>query len=61
MKNFSLRLLVSIAMMLPTFASVAQSSKKLSGSIIGTQYSVDYDTNAQSTTVNTKANVFDGN
>ena len=61
MKNFSLRLLVSIAMMLPTFASVAQSSKKLSGSIIGTQYSVDYDTNAQSTTDNTKANVFDGN
>ena len=35
---------------------------KLSGTIIGTQYSVDYDNgNAMSTTVNTKNNVFDGN
>lgn len=34
---------------------------KLSGRIIGSQYSVDYDNNnAQSTTVNVKANVFDG-
>ena len=34
---------------------------KLSGTIIGTQYSVDYDNgNAKSTTVNTKNNVFDG-
>lgn len=34
---------------------------KLSGSIIGSQYSVDYNTNKSSTTVNTKDNVFDGN
>ena len=35
---------------------------KLTGTIIGTQYSVDYDNgNAKSTTVNTKDNVFDGN
>ena len=35
---------------------------KLTGTVIGTQYSVDYDNgNAQSTTVNTKNNVFDGN
>ena len=35
---------------------------KLSGTIIGSIYSVDYDNgNAQSTTVNTKNNVFDGN
>ena len=33
----------------------------LTGSIIGTQYSVDYTTNAKTTTVNTKENVFDGN
>lgn len=33
---------------------------KLTGTIIGTQYSVDYDNgNAKSTTVNTKNNVFD--
>ena len=36
--------------------------EKLTGTIIGTQYSVDYDNgNAKSTTVNTKNNVFDGN
>lgn len=35
---------------------------KLTGTVIGTQYSVDYDNgNAMSTTVNTKNNVFDGN
>ena len=36
--------------------------EKLTGTIIGTQYSVDYDKgNVKSTTVNTKDNVFDGN
>lgn len=35
-------------------------SEKLSGGIIGTRYSVDYNTGQQSETVNTKANVFDG-
>lgn len=34
---------------------------KLTGSVIGSQYSVDYSTNKSSTTVNTKDNVFDGN
>ncbi len=35
-------------------------SEKLSGTVIGTRYSVDYNTGQQSETVNTKANVFDG-
>lgn len=35
-------------------------SEKLSGTVIGTRYSVDYNTSQQSETVNTKANVFDG-
>ena len=34
---------------------------KLTGTVIGTLYSVDYDSGQQSTTVNTKDNVFDGN
>ena len=40
--------------------ALAQSSK-LSGTIIGTKYSVDYETGQQSVVVNTKAKVFDGN
>lgn len=36
-------------------------SEKLSGTVIGTRYSVDYDTGQQSETVNAKNNVFDGN
>lgn len=36
-------------------------SEKLSGTIIGTRYSVDYDTGQRSESVNTKANLFDGN
>lgn len=47
-----------------TIARTKQEAKpvKLTGTIIGTQYSVDYDNgNAKSTTVNTKNNVFDGN
>lgn len=36
-------------------------SEKLKGTIIGTRYSVDYNTGQMSETVNTKANVFDGN
>lgn len=34
---------------------------KLSGTIIGSRYSVDYNSGQQSTTVNVKENVFDGN
>ena len=36
-------------------------SEKLSGTVIGTRYSVDYNTSQQSETVNTKNDVFDGN
>ena len=36
-------------------------SEKLSGTVIGTRYSVDYNTGQQSETVNTKNDVFDGN
>ena len=36
-------------------------SNKLSGNVIGSVYSVDYNTNQQSVTVNVKENVFDGN
>ena len=34
---------------------------KLSGTVIGSRYSVDYTSGSQSTTVNVKNNVFDGN
>lgn len=40
---------------------VVVESEKLSGTIIGTRYSVNYDNGQMSETVNTKANVFDGN
>lgn len=55
MKPFviSILSLISIA---PLFAQ----SSKLSGTIIGTEYSVDYATNKKSTTVNTRENAFDG-
>ena len=33
---------------------------KLTGTVIGTKYSVDYNSGSKSTTVNTKDNVFDG-
>ena len=45
--------------MLPTVAT-AQRSTKLSGTVIGSTYSVDYGTGLQSTTVNTAACAFDG-
>ena len=60
MKNNFLRLFLCIELIMTAFGASAQSAKKLTGDIIGTKYSVDYDTNAQSTTVNTKENVFDG-
>lgn len=47
-----------------TVYSISQKSgdyKKLTGTVIGSRYSVDYNNgNSQSTTVNTKNNVFDG-
>ncbi len=41
--------------------AVADDDVKLTGTVIGTQQTVDYNTWAQSTTVNTCANAFDGN
>ena len=40
--------------------AVADDDVKLTGTVIGTQQTVDYNTWAQSTTVNTCANAFDG-
>ena len=37
-----------------------QADDQLAGTVIGTQYAVDYSTNARTTTVNTCANAFDG-
>lgn len=39
----------------------AESSQKLTGTVIGTRLSVNYSTGGSSTTVNTKDNAFDGN
>lgn len=38
----------------------AQTSQKLTGTVIGTQYSIDYNSGNRSTTVNTKDKAFDG-
>ena len=46
---------------IPKFDVEAGEDGSLPGAIIGTKYSVDYGNGAQSTTVNTKANVFDRN
>ena len=44
-----------------TITQASGDYKKLTGTVIGSKYSVDYDNgNSQSTTVNTKNNVFDG-
>jgi len=43
-----------------TLFTVLADSHKLTGTIIGTELSVDYNTNKSTTTVNTKENVFDG-
>ena len=56
------RVWTSEAVTAKTKEEVHADPAKLSGTIIGTQYSVDYNNNnAKSTTVNTKDNVFDGN
>ena len=47
-------------MAMTTVVAMAQSTK-LNGTIIGSKYSVDYETGQQSVVVNTKAKVFDGN
>lgn len=43
------------------FSLFAVESSKLTGTVIGSQYSVNYNNSSASTTVNTKANAFDGN
>lgn len=60
MKHSYLKIATLVCLSLLSSNLLAQSSAKLSGSIIGTKYSVDYSTGNQSTTVNNKANVFDG-
>lgn len=60
MNHFYSRISAFFCLCLATLGMMAQTSKKLSGDIIGTKYSVDYSTNTQSTTVNNKSNVFDG-
>ena len=54
------RSFVSVFFVLLALDVLGQSIGKLSGDIIGTTLSVDYNTNTQSTTINTKENVFDG-
>ena len=50
-----------IALLLLSSAMLnAQTSHKLSGTIIGTEYSVDYSNGSRSTTVNVEGNAFDG-
>lgn len=52
--------ILSFALFLFPFMAMGQ-SKKLTGTIIGSKYSVDYGTGQSTTVVNTKAKVFDGN
>ncbi|MDL2213292.1 CotH kinase family protein [Bacteroides sp. OttesenSCG-928-J23] len=53
---------ISAAFLLIQFSLSAQESTKLTGTIIGTKECVDYDNNnIKTTTVNTAANLFDGN
>lgn len=54
------KLLTASIVAVCTFASSA-SDPKLSGTVIGSTYSVDYSTGSKSTTVNTAASAFDGN
>ena len=46
---------------MPALCAVADNSKKLTGTVIGTTESVDYTTSKKSTTVNTREMAFDGN
>ena len=61
MKNFYPRLALCLCLILQAMGGVAQTATKLSGTIIGSKYSVNYDdTSKGSTTVNTKDKAFDG-
>lgn len=55
------KLISLVSLIIAVCSANAQTSVKLTGAVIGTQYSVDYDHNNQkSTTVNTIKNAFDG-
>lgn len=56
-----LRNLFAIAMAAATAISANAADAKLTGTVIGSTYSVDYRTGQKSTTVNTAADAFDGN
>lgn len=60
MKRILISFLLAI-ISLPLLANSSEESSKLSGTIIGTSLSINYNTNSSSTTVNTKAMAFDGN
>jgi len=47
-------------LLLLSHSVVAQNATKLSGEVIGSAYSINYNTNSASTSVNTKDNAFDG-
>lgn len=55
-----LRYALSLLFLFLPITLLAQRSPKLTGEIIGTELSIDYTTNAQSTSVNTRACAFDG-
>lgn len=59
-KDNKVPLALLLLMLLPS-ASLRADDNLLSGTIIGTELSVDYATGQSSTTVNTRANAFDGN
>lgn len=52
--------LLALCLALSAAGATAQQSAKLDGTVIGSKYSVDYNTGNQSTTANPKSNVFDG-
>ena len=56
----SILLAFNITLLFPFFAGAQVSQKLPATNIIGTAVSINYDTNNQSTTVNTIANAFDG-
>jgi len=56
----NLRKLYSFLLMFVSLNAIAQTSEKLSGVVIGTQYSYDYNSGSRSTTANTKDMAFDG-
>jgi len=60
MKFFFRALLLSVSCLISPALSVLAQDGKLTGTVIGTESSYDYETGAVSTTVNSIANAFDG-